>query len=224
MNEIFKTIIIAVITNGSILALFIWVFKRCFDSLLNKRIEAYKMELDLANKKQIHQFSKIYDEQAEVVKAAYGKLIYLYDQMAFLAYHYNMVEQHPELFEDYRIPRDGDPIKWDRYLKTTLTKKTEDVQAEELVKLTSTTLTDFRRNRIYFRVEIANEIERFIYLISLIASHFKDVTYRDPRDFQPVIAEEVIKIWKDAVKAANELFPVIENSFREHIGISTLDA
>jgi hypothetical protein len=39
-----------------------------------------------------------------------------------------------------------------------------------------------------------------------------------------VVAEELIQTWKKAVEASNQLFPVLEDLFREHLGIKHVDA
>jgi len=76
MVEVLKTISIAVITNGAVLGLFIWVFKKLFESSLNKRTELFKREIELINQKNFYQFSKLYDEQAQTVKNVYAELVH----------------------------------------------------------------------------------------------------------------------------------------------------
>ena len=68
MNDVLITIAISIITNGTLLGLFIWVFKRLFDNALTKRVEMFKKELELINKKNFYQYSKFYDEQAQAIK------------------------------------------------------------------------------------------------------------------------------------------------------------
>ncbi len=219
MVEVLKTISISVITNSAVLGLFVWVFKKLFESSLNKRTELFKREIELINQKNFYQFSKLYDEQAQTVKNVYAELVHMSDQVGYLVFHYNLLENHPELFEQYRIPKDGNSVKWDRYLKATLSEKKEDVKAQELFGQISRALSEFRKSRIYFSKEIADEIERLMNLVLFIASEFKNVTYRDPEKFEPVVAEEVIETWSNAVQVIQELFPVLEESFRKHIGM-----
>jgi len=80
-------------------------------------------------------------------------------------------------------------------------------------------LNEFRKKRIFFSKDIADEIERLMNLVLFIASQFKDVTCRDPENFEPVVAQKVIDTWTKAVHVTNELFPVLEDTFRKHIGI-----
>jgi len=141
------------------------------------------------------------------------------DQVGYLVFHYNLLDNHPELFEQYRIPKDGNSVKWDRYLKTTLSQKKEDVKAKELADQVSISLSEFRKRRIYFSKEIANEIERLMNLVLFIASEYKNVTYRDPEKFEPVVAGEVIETWTNAVHVIQDLFPVLEETFRKYIGM-----
>jgi len=51
------------------------------------------------------------------------------------------------------------------------------------------------------------------------ADNFKNVTFRGPYNFEPLVAKEVIETWRKAVIVINELFPVLEQSFRNHIGV-----
>lgn len=220
MSDILKTIGISIITNGAVLALFIWVFKKLFDASLKERTELFIRQIELANKKDYHQFSKLYDEQAQVIKGTYTGLVHMMDQVAYLGYRYNLLETHPELFEQYKVPKDGDAIKWQSYLKATLSEKMEDIKAKELTKYALKVLNEFKSNKIYFSRNVANEIERLMNLIVFIASEFQNVTYRDEHDFKPVIADEVIKAWIRSVQATNELFPALEKLFRDHLGIN----
>jgi len=220
MEEIAKTIVIAIVTNGAVLGLFVWVFKKLFEASLAQRTKAFQAEIELLNKKNFYQYSKLYDEQAKNISLVYADLVNMSDQASYLAYHYNLLEDHPELFEHYLIPKDGDPIKWDLYHKAVLTEKREDTNAKELSEHASLSLREFRRKRIYFKNEVADEIERYINLILFVASHFTSVTYRDPHDFKPVVAGEVIDTWIKAVNVSNRLFPVLEETFRVHLGIN----
>lgn len=55
-------------------------------------------------------------------------------------------------------------------------------------------------------------------LFLLIGSEFRSVNYRDPHDLQPVVAPEVIEVWKRALAASQSLFPQLEEQFRAHLG------
>jgi hypothetical protein len=220
MNDVLITIAISIITNGTLLGLFIWVFKRLFDSALTKRAEIFKQEIELINKKNFYQFSKLYDEQANVIKEVYAELVDLLSKANYLVYQYNLIEKHPELYEHYLIPKDGDPIKWEWYYKSLLKRHKEGIKAQEISEQTSKDQGEFRKKRIYFQNDIADEIERLFYLIFLISHFFEDVSYRDPYKFEPMVAKEVIETWGKAAKMAGELFPLLEESFRKHIGIN----
>ena len=218
MNDLITTIGVSILTNGALLALFIWVFKKLFETSLTHRTKAFQAEIDLINKKNFHQYSKIFDTQAETIGQVYSDLVELSDQAAYLAYHFRLQEEHPELYEDHLIPKDGDPVKWERYQKALFTEKREDIKAKELSEHASASLREFRAKRIYFKAEIANEIERYINLVLYVASQFTNVTYRDNENFKPVVAEEVIKQWMQAISVSHNLFPVLEETFREHLG------
>ena len=220
MEELAKTIGIAVITNATVLGLFIWVFKKLFEASLTQRTKAFQAEIELLNKKNFHQYSKLYDEQAQNIGIVYSDLVKMADQASYLAYHYNLLEKHPELLEQYLIPKDGDPIKWDRYHNAVLTEKHEDIKAKELSEHASISLRQFREKRIYFKKEVAKKIEHYINLILYVASQFSNVTYRDPDEFNPVVASEVIDTWVKAVNISNSLFPALEETFRVHLGIN----
>ncbi len=219
MDELLKTITIAIVTNGTVLGLFIWVFKMLFEKSLTLRAKAFQAEIELINKKNFHQYSKIFDEQAKTIGDVYSDLVQLSDQSAYLANHFRLQEQHPELFEEYLIPKDGDPLKWERYYKAVATEKREDIKAKELSEHASVSLNKFRTKRIYFKKEIASKIEHYIYLVLFVASNFKNISYRDTKDFKPVVADEVVKLWIETVNIAHELFPVIEETFRTHLGV-----
>ena len=215
--ELLQTIAIAVITNGSVLALFIWVFKVVFEKALDKRAKLFELELSLQHKKSFHQFSKTYDEQAATLRDIYAQLVGLNDQAAYLAFHLHFYEQHPELLEAYRVPSTGGAKEWERYLKTSLAAKTEDTKAGELATAASVALKAFRPRRIYLPPETANEVERLMNLFAFVGAHFHSVNYRDPHTLEQVIAPEVIETWKRAITASQALFPQLEQQFREHL-------
>lgn len=222
MEDIAKIIGITVITNGAVLGLSIWVFKKLFETYLTHRTKAFQAEIELLNKKNFHQYSKLYDEQAQNISLVYADLVTMSDQASYLAYRYNLLEKHPELFEHYLIPKDGNSIKWDQYFKAVLTEKREDVKAKELLEHASLSLREFHKKRIYFKKEVADEIERYINLVLYVASEFTNVTYRDPQDFKPVITSEIIDTWIKAVNVSSSLFPVLEETFRVHLGINDI--
>jgi hypothetical protein len=219
MDDIWKTISISIITNGTLLGLFIWVFKRLFDSALNKRGELYKQEIDLINKKNFYQFSKIYDEQAQIIKGVYTDLVYMFDYINYMANHLNLLEKHPELFIKYQIPKDTDPVKMEQYLRSTLIGREEDVKSKDILNRTLKSINDFKNNRIYFSIDVAGKIEGLLNLILFIASRFKDVSYRDPSNFEPIVAEELIESWHKSIILSRQLFPALEEAFRKHVGV-----
>lgn len=218
MNDLLTTIGIATVTNASVLALFIWVFKAVFEKALDNRTKLYERELELRHKKSFHQFSKVFDEQATTLREVYSQLVSLNDQAAHLAFHHNLYEQNPALLELYRIPEAGNPKAWERFLAESLSEKPENLQAENLSKEASRVLGEFRKKRIYLPVATANEVERLMSLFLFIGSQFRSVNYRDPHDLQPVVAPEVIEVWKRALTASQSLFPQLEEQFRAHLG------
>ncbi len=224
MTDLLATIVVAVVTNGTVLALFLWVFKVVFEKVLDKRAKLYERELELQHKKAFHQFSKVFDEQAEALRDIYSQLVGLNDQAAYLAFHYRFYEQHPELLERYRIPHAGDSHAWERYLKATLSEKPEERKADELSNAASRALSEFRPRRIYLPAATANEVERLISLFLFVGSEFRNVSYRDPHDLQQIVAPEVIDTWKQALAVSQALFPQLEEQFRRHLGPQTADA
>ena len=216
--DLLQTITVAVVTNGSVLALFVWVFKIAFEKALDKRAKLYERELELQHKKSFHQFSKVYDEQAAALSDIYAELVALDGQAAYLAYHYRLFDQNPELLEQYRIPKTGDPMAWERYFKNVLSTKPEDTRADELAKAASESLRRFRPRRIYLPPTTAASVERLMSLFLFIGSEFRNVTYRDPHTLQQVIAPRVIEVWKEAVSASQTLLPQLEEQFRQHLG------
>ena len=219
MSELATTIAISVISNATVLGLFVWVFKKLFETALQRRSETLKAEIDLLNRKHFHQYSKIFDTQAETIANVYSDLSSLAQQSSYLAYHFRLQEEHPELFEEYRIPEDGNPRKWERYLITSLSERKEFTKAGELAKHAAESQEEFRVKRIYFSEVISNEIERYLSLVYYVGSNFSNVAYRDPKDFKPVVADKVIQVWIKAVNTSNRLFPMLESEFREHLGI-----
>ena len=217
-TDILQTIAVAVITNGSLLALFIWVFKASFEKALDKRAKLYEKEIELSHKKTFHQFSKVYDEQAATLRDIYGQLVNLNDKAAYLAYHYHLYEQHPELLEAYKLPETGGVAEWDRYLKSTLAQKPEEAKADQLSKAAFAARKAFRPRRIYLPPATANEVERLMDLFQFVGAQFHNVNYRDPKTMEQLIAPEVIETWKNVVAASQVLFPQLENQFREHLG------
>lgn len=223
-TELLQTIAVAVITNGSVLALFVWVFKSVFEKALDKRAKLFERELELQHKKTFHQFSKVYDEQANALRDVYAQLVQLNDLAAHLAFHYNFYEKHPQLLERYRTPETGGAAEWDRFLKNSLTEKPENVRAESLSAAASNALTSFRPRRIYLPAATANEVERLMNLFLFVGSEFRNVNYRDPDTLEHVIAPQVIDAWKRSLAASQSLFPLLEDQFRLHLGLSANDA
>lgn len=216
-SELLQTIAVSVLTNGTVLALFIWVFKTAFDKVLDKRTKIYERELELQHKKSFHQFSKIYDEQAAAIREIYKQLVELNDVAASLAYHYNLYEQYPELLERYRLPQTGGSAEWNRYLTNILPDQPEELQAQELATAAARALKEFRPNRIYLPTETGDEVERLLKLFLFVGSRFKDVNFRDPKTLEQIIAPQVIDTWKGVLSASQLLFPQLENQFREHL-------
>lgn len=214
MTELLITIVVAVVSNGAVLALFIWVFKVAFEKALDKRAKLYELELDLQHKKTFHQFSKIYDEQAAALRDIYAQLSSLYSQAAHLGFHYNFYNEHPELLEKYRVPKTGEAAAWDRYYKATLSKKPEELRANALAEAASSALAEFRPMRIYLSAATANEIERLLNLLLYVGSSFSNINYRDPHTLKPVVAQEVVDTWVRALAACQTLFPQLEDQFR----------
>ena len=216
-SELLQTIVVSVITNGTVLALFIWVFKTAFDKALDKRAKLYERELELQHKKSFHQFSKIYDEQAAAIREIYKQLVALNDAAASIAYHYNLYEQHPELLERHRMPQNGGSAEWNRYLKNVVSDQPEELDAQELAKAAARALKEFRPNRIYLPPATADEVERLLKLFIFVGSRFKDVNSRDPKTLEQIIAPQVIDTWKGVLSASQQLFPQLESQFREHL-------
>ncbi len=214
-----ETIGITVLTNGGLVALLIFVFKKSFEALLAKSVALYSKKIELENNKIIHSYGKIFDEQASVIKDIYSDLVSIHSDNQYLIYHFNLLENHPEFFEDKRIPANGDPIKWEKYLRATLTESREDRLAKDNCNKAKQTLLKIRVNRIFFPRHVADELDRFVQLALFISSQFENVSYRDPHNFEPVIANEVIETWKKVIEAANRLFPELEDLFRKHLRI-----
>jgi hypothetical protein len=221
MNDVLITIAISIITNGTLLGLFIWVFKRLFDSALTKRAEMFKQEIALINKKNFYQYSKFYDEQVQAIKDVYGDLVDMVGQVDYIAYRVKLIEEHPELFEHYLMPKNGDPFKWERYYES-FNPTNEEIKSKELSKKASAAIKDFRKKRIYFARYIADEIDRLIFSIWFIADNFKSVSFRDPYNFEPGVNQELIETWHNAIILISKLFPELEESFREHIIVNDL--
>lgn len=214
MTDLLTTIVVAVISNGAVLALFIWVFKVAFEKTLDKHVKIYERELELQHKKTFHQFSKIYDEQAEALRDIYTVLSSLYSQAAHLGFHYSFYNEHPELLEKYRVPRTGAAAAWDRYYKATLSEKPEEIRASALAEAASSALSEFRPKRIYLSAATADEIERLLNLLLYIGSSFSNINSRDPHTLQPVVAQEVVDTWARVLAACQTLFQQLEDQFR----------
>jgi hypothetical protein len=213
-----QTIGVAVITNGAVLALFVWVFKVIFENSLDRRAKLYELELELQNKKSFHRFSRVFDEQAAVLRELYTQLVELNDKAAALAFTYQLYEEYPELLEDFRMPSSGDPADWQKYFERMQSDRHEDITADSLTQAAYRALKDFRPKRIYISQAMANEVERLINLFIFVGTKFKGVNFRDPQTLEQVLATEVIDAWKRALQASQALFPELEELFRQHLG------
>lgn len=217
MIDLLKTIAISTLANGGVLALFLWVFKTSFEKSLDIHFKLRERELELRHKKDFHRFSKIFDEQASTIRDVYSELVLLNEHANHLAFHYRLVELHPQMLERYRVPSTGDAAAWERFHTATLGERKENLQADTLYKEALRTLMDFRRKRIYLPEASAREIEALLYLFLFVGSEFQNVSYRDPQDLKPVVAQEMIDAWENAVKASQRLFPLLESLFRAHL-------
>ena len=216
--ELLQTIAVAVITNGAVLALFIWVFQKVFERSLDHRAKVFEKEMDLRHKQTFHQFSKTYDQQAEALSQTYEKLIELNDSVAYLVFHNSFCAANPELQKQYRRPEDGNPKAWERYLQQNLTSRPEEEKASELAKSASEALKTFRKKRIYFPEETAQEVERLLGLFTFLGSQFQNVNLKNPESTVDIVAPDMIESWNRAVSACEALMPKLENLFREHLG------
>jgi len=214
MTALLTTIVVAVISNGTVLALFIWVFKVAFEKALDKHVKLSERKLELQHKKTFHKFSKIYDEQAAALRDTYAVLCSLYSQAAHLGFHHHFYNDHPELLEKYRVPQTGDATAWTRYQEATLSEKPEEVMASSLTHAASRALAEFRPKRIYLSAATADEIERLLNLLLYVGSSFSNINYRDIHTLQPVVAQEVVDTWVRALTACQTLFPRLEDQFR----------
>ncbi len=217
--ETFKVIGIGLATNGTLLALFIIIFKKCFDAWLSKSTEIHLKKIELENNKNLYSYGKIFDEQAAIIKEIYSDITVIFGNIQHLLYHFNLLENNPELFDHLRIPKNGDGPKWDKYLKATLSESREEKIAKKTSELASTTTRKIQSNKIFFPKHIANELEVLSTLGFFIASQFKNVTYRDPETFETPIANEVIETWKQAIETSRTTLPILEDMFRKHLRI-----
>jgi len=218
--DLFHTIIVAVITNGSVLALFVWVFQKSFERALDHRAKIFEKEMDLRHKQVFYQFSKTYDYQSEALSQTYEMLIELNDAVAYLIFHNSFFADNPEFTRKYPKPEDGDPAAWERYLQQNLSSRPEEVKAEEIVKFASEAQEAFRKRRIYFPEETAQEVERLLCLFTFLGSQFQNVNMKNPESTVDVIAPEVFESWNQAVRACEVLVPKLEAMFRKHLGLS----
>jgi len=216
--DLLQTIMVAVVTNGGVLALFIFVFQKSFERALDHRAKVFEREMDLRHKQAFHQFSKTYDQQSEALSQTYEKLIELNDSVAYLVLHNSLFAIHPELANQYRKPDDGDPKAWERYLQQNLSARPEEAKANELAKAASDALKAFRKKRIYFPEETAHEVERLLGLFTYLGSQFQNVNLKNPESTVDVVAPEVFESWNKAVNACEHLVPKLEAMFRTHLG------
>lgn len=217
MNDEIYTIAIPVLTNGTVLALFVWILKFSFQKALDKSAELYARELDLMHKKDFLKYSKIYDEQAVTLSDTYKILVMLYEHASHLAFQYKFYEENPQFLEKYRVPKTGDAKAWQRYHEATLSHKPADARANTLEHSAAVALAEFKPKRIYFDVELADEVERLLNLLLFVGSSFPNINVRDPETLEPAVSEEVIEVWKKVVTACHGLFPQMENEFRRHL-------
>ena len=218
MADILKTIWISVITNGALLALFVYVFKQLFENSLKRRTELSLRELELANRKNYYQFSKLYDEQASVIKDVYTDLAYMFGQVKDLVYSYSRIESEPQIYKQY-LPTYGSEDIWCEYKKKFLEERKNDTKAEVLYKFVKESSDRFKIKKIYFQKTIVDEIEKLYHLITFIAFQYKNISYRASDDLKAPLAKEVYDVWTTAVAIVYKLFPVLEELFRNHLGI-----
>lgn len=214
MSPVIASVLTAVVSNGVALAVIAYLCRKMFEAALDRRAKLYERELDLLHRKQFHQFSRVYDEQATVIKETYASLVSLYQRVLYLAFKHNMYKEHPEFLDRYRKPEADSPFAWERYLRSLVEPSPEDEMAQELQDEASAALKDFQPRRIYFQPDLAAQIDIALQLILHVASSFKTVNYSHRE--RDVIAPEVITTWEQSIVACQHAFPLIEAAFRAH--------
>lgn len=229
------TIIGTSIVGSGILAVFIFAFKKMFEQSLShlSQVQIKRTESELAlktqtalrelenlEKREYLKFSKLHEERAEAIKKAYEKLSSIHGKAAYLVYRYDFKEKNPELFEHEKQPKDGDPFKWEQYTKTVLTVTKEEALAKEATIEVNQFTSQFRLDRIYFDRHTASEIDRFTQLLHYVVSEFQNVSFRDPKTFEVVVAQKVVETWKKCANSVAGIFPGLEDRFREYLGVT----
>ena len=227
MTDLITTITSSVVfsgflTSGLIFLTRNWISERLKNSIKHEydlKLEVYKKETEYLQKKNYLRFSKLHEERANVIKDLYSTLVTSFDSVSYLVFHLNLLDNCPEFLDHLRIPKDNDRVKWERYLKNSISESKEESLAKDTSNELRGEFSRFRTNRIYFERDISEEIEKCLQLLIFIASHFSDVSYRDPETSKPTVNKLVIETWKQAITDTNSLFPILEDKFRDELGI-----
>lgn len=199
-----------------------WISERIRQSIAHEyqtKFESFKQSEDYRRKITFLKESKLHEERAQIVKRVYGEIVDAMDVSAKLVFHFNLLETHPEFFENLKVPTDQNPQKWKNYIDRTLKGSDEDRLAKDAQAKIFQAIAAFRKDRIYFDPTMAADIERCFNLVLIVVSQFSNVSYRNSQTFERVVADRVVNNWKGAIEASAELTPKIETSFREYLGV-----
>jgi hypothetical protein len=217
MGEVLTTIAVTGAANATLIALLLFVGKTVFDKALETRVKLHEKELELQHKKAYLQFSRLHEEQAQILRELYEDLVVLGEKAALLALQYELDEAHPELVAPPRVPVDKDPLAWKRFLRDTLSMHEEHEEAKQLHSVAMDAIRRFRCKRIYLPPELADQVDRLLSLYIFIGSTFKDIRSRDAETLERLVSPEIVALWERSVKTTSGLLPDLEARFRDHL-------
>lgn len=206
-----ETIITTVLTSSLLIGLVTYLAKKLFENYLSQRSKIYIEEKSLEHKKSFHKYSKIFDQQADFYVKTFRDLTHISDENSYLSLAFNIKEK----VDPQGSKTEDDAEVMDRIRKLINPENHEEQKAKELSDFIQKSYKEFRQNKIFFDIELAEQIKKYYELTLFTSSHFNDINYRDPKTNKSVVNPRVITAWKSSTEAAPIIIAEIESNFRK---------
>lgn len=217
---------------GAIVVAMAWLSKKLITSVLAKDLEKFKIQLqsksDLAiedfkskvqleSQKRIIEYTSLHGRRAEIIAELYGLIYELYQSIQKLLFEY----QHREIREDidrkyYQEKRQD----WEMKPGIHTLIEHEQARMDELSSKTRNFFEFYGRHKIYFDPGICDLIDRFSTLSSYLATNYEEIALKD-NEGNLYVNPEVKRVWDKAIETIPGLLQLLENEFREILGVGT---
>ncbi|CAB3805636.1 hypothetical protein [Pararobbsia alpina] len=212
-----------------------WLSKALLTALLSKDLEHFKSELEISSQKSIEafkaslqleaqrnaiEFAALHAKRAELVAELYSRIVSLYAGILKLAQELGAREVRSEDYMKYEAVR-AQP--WEIKPGIHTLSESEEAKATALQEAYKDLCHFYNEKKIYFSIQVCEQIDSFAALAGYIAVMYQNVAIRDD-DNQPYVNPLVVKVWNQAGEKATPLLSAVESEFRTLLGVSNAQA